>query len=439
MERFVNHLKLWLTGAIVALLTAVPVFAEDTVTLKSGEVLRGEIVQESDAFVVLRIEIGDLEQRKILVMGEIESIVRDAASRDTNDNTSARDDARPVRGDRRASAPRSGDGAIPRGTTGVAFVRLGDSNRNRDMVGPYLNGKAIQRSTEILRELPDDQQPSIVVLEIDSGGGAVAELEDIIYAIQEDLKRDYRVVAWIRNAISGAAFTAMNCEEIVFMSSGRLGGNVAFDPSTMQAAEGAFLDQMLEYGTQVANNGRIDPKVMHAMQIFMTLSCDIDDSGRVTWYDTDQGEFLVSPQDEILTLNAIDAEKFGISLGIADTREELMGILGVEEWVVVGEKADEFQEEWRDNVWTADARSQELFSKMQIALDLARGAQSERQLGVQLNKARRYLGTLRGLVRRADSLERYGQLPPQTMEIQGLSREWFRYWEEQIDDIADRR
>lgn len=453
----------WMLGAAAVLLLAVTSLAADRVTLTSGEVLEGEIIEQTDSYLVLRVDLGGIESRKVVVMGEVASIEREGVDGDATGGEGAEDVASrevereaPRRGrsgadgernrdradragtDRGGAAGRGDDAAIASGATRVAFLRLGDRLKGRDMVGPYLNGQALMRSAALLREMPEERRPEIVVLRIDSGGGSTLELEDIIEAIQDDLKKDFRVVGWIQFAISGAAFTAMNCEELVFMSSGQMGGNVAFSTDASgnaTAARGEFLDWMLEQGRRVARNGRIDPKVMWAMQKNdYTLSADIDESGRVTWYDTDQGEYIVSPHDKVLTLNALDAKKFGVAEGIADNRDELMRVLGIEEWVAVGEEAAEYQDEYREAVWTAEARTGELLRKMEIALELAGSMNRERDALRQLGRAKSFVGQLRSLVRRAPSLERYG-VP--AAGVGPMDREFFRVVDERIREVEE--
>jgi hypothetical protein len=410
-------------AALALLLTTQTSLALDRVTMSDGTVLEGEITEETDAYIVIKVESGGLERTIIRVRGEIDEIEYDIdAVEEQPDRDSTAETAKTTEQRDNSRQGRSNDAssnAIPDGATKVAFLRTSSSRDGKGMVGPYLNGNALSEAADILRELPEEEVPDIVVLEIDSGGGAVAELDDIIYAIHDDMKKDFRVVAWIRYAISGAAFTAMNCEEIVFMSSGQMGGNVAYytTSSGTQALEGLELERMLEYGRRVARNGRIDPNVMWAMQVFMTLSCDIDADGRVTWYDDDRGEYMVSPEDKILTLNALEAQKYKVSKGTADNKKELMNVLGVTEWVEVGHDADEYLSDFRDNVWKVQARMNELFNKAIIAVNLAQNAgDDDQEVGKQVGKARRYLGQLRSLVRRAPSTEKYQGLTPEIFE-----------------------
>ena len=105
--------------------------------------------------------------------------------------------------------------------------------------------------------------------------------------------------------------------------------------SGTQAAEGEGLERILDLGALISLNGRRNPLIMRSMQVWMTLSCDIDEEGNVTWYDTDEGEYLVSPEDRILTLNSVDSVKYGVCKAIVDTKAELAEALGCEEWVEV--------------------------------------------------------------------------------------------------------
>jgi len=244
--------------------------------------------------------------------------------------------------------------------TRVAVLQISNMESNMQQVGPYLNGSEMSRSVYRWLELPENEQPEVVVLIIDSGGGAVAELEAIIQAIHVEMKEHFRTVAWIREAYSGAAFTAMNCNEIVFMEDAAMGGNVAFRFGR-EALKNDELEDMLNAGRTVAANGGISPYVMWAMQMFMTLSADVDpETGEVTWYNSDEGEYLVSPEDEVLTLNAFQAERFRISKGTADTKQELMDVLGIQEWREVGQDVNEQYTQLLENGRTAEDRSGEV-------------------------------------------------------------------------------
>lgn len=412
---FTKACKSFLTALLaVAITLSAAAFAQaDVLHLKDGRQLEGTVESEGDGYVYFILKIGGIEKREIFLTEDIEKIVREDTDKLEED---AQDEDEEI--------------YIPEGACKIAFITLGDPPM--DMVGPFLNADALRRSKEILDELPEEQKPDIVVLKINSGGGALFEVWPLQEAIHEELKQDYRVVGWIESAISAASLTIFNCEEIYMMKEGNVGGTVAYSMGSggAQAMEGEGLERVLDMGARISINGRINPLIMRAMQVWMTLSCDIDEDGNITWYDDDRGEHLVSPEDRILTLNSVDAVKYGVAKAIVDTKDEIAKALGCQEWVEVGYEADEYQHEFRENVRIAQARATELARKMQLALDFANNA-DEKMRTRQIGTARRYLRELKALVRKAPSLETYGAggLPP-------LTDEWFREVDEQLRDAA---
>ncbi len=428
MHKLITKFRTLAALAVALLVMAMPAFAGDVVRLKDGTVYEGTIKKETDEYLFLVITVGSIEYEKLVFLNDVESIERE---------TPAGDGANDAEADRTTPASTGDEMVIPDGATKIAFVTLGDQERGWDMVGPFLYGNAIKESTRILRELPERERPDIVVLKVDSGGGAVAELESIVDAIHNDMKKDFRVVGWVESAISGASFTVMNCEEIIFMTAGHCGGNVAYSmgPGGAVAMEGLGLAQILEAGREVAKNGRHDPLVFKAMQVFMTLSCDIDEeTGVITWYDGPYGEYLVSPEDEILTLNSIDALKYGISIGTADTKEEVAELLGCTEWVEVGHEADEYQREFRQAVGRAQTELNELFAKLDVALRYAGQARTLGERNAKIGQARRHLRQMKSLVRQADSLEKYYR---SAIAPNGLTPSWFREMDRRLRDLAN--
>jgi len=410
LTRLITALCLVVTATIA--LTSQHALA-DKLHLKDGRVLEGRVESEGEGYIYFLVRIGTLEHRELFLTSDITKVERDdkpadvaAKNEKTEESTSRK---------------------ISDGATKVAFVSL------EDTVGPYLNADALLRSVEILDGLPEEEQPDIVVLRINSGGGALLEVEPLSDAIHEEMKPKFRVVGWIESAISAASMTVWNCEEIYMMPEGNVGGTVAFSsgPGGAKAAEGEFLEQILDLGVMLSERGRRDPLIMRAMQVFMTLSCDIHEDGTITWYPNDSGKELVSAEKRILTLNAADAVKYGIAKGIASTKDELAKQMGCHEWVEVGPEADEYQKEFRENVKIVEARAGELWSKMNIAVDAAGRARDESDRNREIGKARSYLRELKSLARRAPSVEEYGAggLPP-------LDDEFFRNVDEQLRRIA---
>lgn len=397
--------RLWTLLALalaVGLGAAQPAQA-DTLYLNDGRVLEGRVEREGEGFIYFVIVAGGIEHMELFTTAQIKKLERDEDAPEKPANPSG------AQANSNVSAR-----TIPDGATRVTFISL------EEMVGPFLNADALRHSVELVK----DEKPDIIVLVVNSGGGALTEVQPLSDLIHKELKKDYRVVAWIRSAISAAAMTSLNCEEIYMMREGNIGAAVAFmqTGSGTKALEGEELEQVLVLGERISSRGKRNPLILRAMQVWMELSCDIDENGIVTWYDNLNGKYIVNPKDRILTLNAVDAEKYGLSRGTADTKEELARLMGLTEWVEVGFKADEYQQQFRANVKTAQARANELMARYNLALQAAGGAGGARYVG----QARQIINELRGLVRRAPSMETYN----------GLTKEWFAEREEELRRLA---
>ncbi len=404
-----NLLKLTriLQRALLAFIAAAafcvaPAFAAK-VQMKDGRVLEGRIEREGDSFLYLVVRVGDIEHTEFILKSNVESIERDAEA-------PAKDPvAKPGDPTSKTSA-RTGEDVVR-----VAFISVGDGQQ-MDMVGPYVNAGRLKAAID---ELKDDE-PDIVVLKFNSGGGYVAEVEPLSDAIHEYIKPKYTVVAWIQSAISAAAMTSLTCENIYFMSKGNFGAATAFSsgPGGARAAEGEDLEQYLYMMERISERGGYSPLIMRAMQIEQELSADIDSNGVVTWRPDLKGRYIVNPTGKILTFNANDAVKYAFADGVADTKEDLVRqIVGDKEWVEVGQDADAFAVRTREETFRAELEIVELFQKIQIADNAG-----------DLQKVRRYLNDLRSWARRAVVWTEFpakGAVPP-------LSDEFFREVEEQI-------
>ena len=162
----------------------------------------------------------------------------------------------------------------------------------------------------------------IIVLQINSPGGLVIE-GDKIHETLKDVKQRHRVVAWIKEAISAAAFTSLHCDEIYFMKVGAMGSAVMFAGQT--AISGGELNAWLEKFSEVADIGGRDPIIARCMVTRTAMaSYDKDeDTGKVTIYPDMRGEFNLSDENNVLTLNVDNAIDCGYADGVADTTDEL--------------------------------------------------------------------------------------------------------------------
>lgn len=399
---------LFVGAASVALLLS-PGAIADRIVLKDGTVLEGTITREGDGFVYLETMVGGVKNSRLVLRADIKSIERDSdAGAAPGSKPEPAPASKPEEKAVPAPSPKTPDATIVSdGATRVAFITL------EEMVGTYMNAKALERSIEMLEKA----KPDVVVLKFNSGGGYGAEVGDLTDAIQDKLKPKYRTVAWIESAISAASMTAIVCEEIYFMKEGNFGGTVGYRMVGERQAkrmDGEELEVVLRQMERISRRGNHDPLIMRAMQVPTDLSVDIDpETGVAVWRNDLQGQYIVSESkgDKILTLNALDALKYRFTRAIADNKDELMKAMNIGEWVEVGKDAEAYQQQYRADVKSADVKINELLSKMSLALQVGQTA-----------RARGYLGELRGWVRRAICFEKYYE----------MNDAWFRNIEEQI-------
>ncbi|MCH2162368.1 MAG: hypothetical protein MK085_10910 [Phycisphaerales bacterium] len=188
-----------------------------------------------------------------------------------------------------------------------------------------------------------------IVIQIISGGGLVLE-GDRIHETLKDVKKRHRVVAWIKEAISAAAFTALHCDEIYFMKNGALGSAVMFAGQT--AISGARLAAWVDKFAEVADIGGREPQVARCM-VTRTYEVSYDkdpETGKITWYNDLRGEYDISDKNNVLTLNADNAVDCGYADGIAETKEELAALLDMDRWVEVNDSGQKIYDRWQANV-----------------------------------------------------------------------------------------
>ncbi len=188
----------------------------------------------------------------------------------------------------------------------------------------------------------------IIVLLIDSPGGLVIE-GDRIHETMKELKKRHRVVAWIKRAISAAAFTSLHCDEIYFMRVGALGAITMFAGQT--AISGSELEAWLKKVGEVSEIGGRSSFIGRAMvSAPQLLSYDIPEGGTrqdAIFYDTMQGKYPLSNEKENLTLNADNAWHCGFSDGTADTVEELAVCLQLNGWKEASDVGRKIHENWQ--------------------------------------------------------------------------------------------
>ncbi|MCH8270458.1 MAG: hypothetical protein IH985_04505 [Planctomycetes bacterium] len=395
-----------LMAAVAMTLTAVlapAALADDKVVMKDGRVFEGLIERELEGWVWIKIGSGSLARTELLATADIQLILRDEPNLQPEAEAEPRQQSETV-------AIASGDTPTePVARTGsaerVAIITLGESG-GKDMVGLFMTAHVLR---EIIPALEKDNIDTVVFL-INSGGGALLEIQRLSDVIHNEYKDRFRTVAWIESAISAAAMTAHCIEEIYFMPEGNYGACTGYR-GALDAVKGRELEEVVYMMEKVSARGGHDAEgqIMRAMQHFRyPLSCDINENGDVTWYQNEEGQHLVNPEGRILTFDSRTAMKYGFSGGTARTLEELEKVMGLTEVEWVGRdtkgffypisRAEEINMRFRDKTYEDQERTREYFTIYQAAIQLAEGEQDDKRRGKFVGKARSQLRAIVSMV-----------------------------------------
>jgi hypothetical protein len=339
--------------------------------------LEGKILRADTTMVVVETAVAGKAGKKPIFYSDVRGIrTVEAAAAPAGD---AAPDAKPSAPDAPAAKPAAAakDGTpakVTQNFNGVYVLPL------KGMVGVGLRHDEIEK---IGKEADKAGPGQIIVLLIESGGGLVLE-GDRIHETLKELKKRHRVVAWIKEAISAAAFTAMHCDEIYFMRVGAFGSITMFAGQT--AISGSELDAWLVKIGEVAELGGRNAQVAKCMVTKpLEVSYDIPEGGGpkdAVFYNDLRGKFVLDTKDTMLTLNADQALHSGWADGIADTEDELAKQLGLPEWKEASDAGRRMASSWQRLLERADQEVPKLVARMDF-----KGAGSgdpAAQLGAQI-------------------------------------------------------
>jgi len=253
------------------------------------------------------------------------------------------------------------------------------------MVGVGFRHEEMERLEKEADKLGPGQ---VIIMRINSGGGLVIE-GDKIYVSLNRIKKKHRLVAWIEEAISGAAFTALFADEIYFMDVGTLGAITMF--SGANSATGRELETWLEKVFEVGEIGGRHGHVIRCM-VYSPLECSysVDEAtGKITWHDDVSGQYVLSVKGDNLVFNATDAVRSRFAQGRANTEYDLFKAMQLEEGTyVVSHAGKKIAEDWKRTIERAEYEVPRLIMDFQI-----KGASRdpEAALGARINAIKKLL------------------------------------------------
>ncbi len=287
-------------------------------------------------------------------------------------------------------------------------------------VGITITAKSFKEAIPML----EADKVDVVVVRINSGGGALNELKPFQELFQFEYEPRFRTVAWVHSAISAAAMSPWSLDEFYMEPEGNIGACTGYS-GPLIAVKGRELLEVLEQMREVSGWGGRDPKIMRSMQIMEPLSANVDEFGNVTFFqDSTSGKIRLNPDGQVLTLNAIDAVRVKFARGIAANTEELMKAMNITEYEIVGQKATKHIQDTMRRNHKVEVEVNETVVKYQLAVRAAQSLAGENNRERRVAEVGRATRALAVIKKQCDINDNFRY----TLSVpfgEWLSNEWF--------------
>lgn len=369
--------------------------SEDELILKSGKILKGELIEESETEVKFRIMIGSLSAVRTYPRSEVLAVTRGSEGGEAQ--------AEPTDSSQSASMENKDS-------------QEGPSVYVMDLKGEWGRDISVPPIREMLKDAKQ-YHPDIVVIVLDNlfedelGNDfaddknprfdifAAEEIEPLFtHEVPVDWGYEPRWVVWVKNAMGGAALLPFNFKEIYFAPEGRMGGlgYLVFSWGNMgdKVVREKQLSLRLGHIEGMAIRGGYDPRIIRAMSEMRMEMCYsmeggkavlhtrlpespsetlLTDNGTLDEYRDDMQSRVRGNTNDALTLKADLAQVLGVSKGTVSSMDELMWELGYErDAKMLPSKSDRIAESWKNALVRAERQMPRLmrdFSEIQVQGD----------------------------------------------------------------------
>lgn len=363
------------SNAAHAATTSAYTFASnDMLILRSGQIVEGTFISETDTHVVFRVRVGGIEADATYAKADILKVER---------------------GLPKEEAPKKVE---TRATTTVASREPGSDLKSvyvlelKGWFGTDISQTPIRDAMRDARR----HQPDYLIVVMNNDWSlyeglqqltddTMVRLSDVIRAEEiapiffQEVAREWEkkpeVVFWVKNAMGGAAFIPLSCPTIYFHSRGKMGGLGGLDIYYGSTGDEVVRQKMYSaWGATaraMAIQGGYDPRLVKAMMLLeyeLSYSMDGDtpvyherlpepgeflltDNGRKEEYADTLRQRVTGEGNDVLTLRADVAEKLKVSKGTVDTLEDLLYRLGIgRNHTIINGRGEAILEQWRRGV-----------------------------------------------------------------------------------------
>ncbi|MDF1553480.1 MAG: hypothetical protein P1P84_10485 [Deferrisomatales bacterium] len=202
------------------------------------------------------------------------------------------------------------------------------------------------------------QRPSAVVLEVDSPGGFLSELYQLLN-LSLTWQREHpeqRVVVLVREqAMSAAAVLSTSVPEIYLLPGSAIGAAMAIhiDRNKVTAVQEKFSSAYRGKARAAAEAGGHDPLLVEAMidpDLEVSASDGADGAVQLVKGAPPEGGRRLIGEGKLLTLTADEAVAVGLAAGVVNDYAELGGRLGHPEWREGSDAARQIVAAWKEEI-----------------------------------------------------------------------------------------
>lgn len=373
----------------------------DQITFKDGRIVKGEILEETDTTIRMRVVMFGTSAETTYQKSDILAISRGVEA--------APQAQAPSTGRNERNAPRRPDRPREAQTDAEKVYVI-------ELMGEF--GRDISQTP--IREAVEDARKNgadvvLFVLENDWSANAFEERGDEEGAFDQffraeamfdifkfDLKQGWdeqpRVAFWVKRGMGGAAFLPLISPEIYFHPDGKIGGlgnlEYQFGSTGDEVVRQKQISLRLKTAEGAALLGGYDPQIVEAMAMLSEVFSYRIEGGKAVivrgYPDPAKGEILLTDDgqedradtieqlarnlgNDVLTLDATLAQRLGVSRGMAATVEDVVFQMGLgRSYEIVEGQSERIMEGWTRSLVNAERQLGELweeFGRIQVAGD----------------------------------------------------------------------
>ena len=331
----------------------------DVIVTKDGRVLEGKIISKTDKEVILQVtKYGGRMSVKIPI-DQIVSITEGEIEKPTTSKP--------------AKPKKLGLGDVPEAPAAPEIVKYDGPTYYiipfKGTVGKEVLASLIDKSIEDALK----RKPTVIVLEIESPGGLLAEVDKIIKVIRKH-NEDVRIVSFIKRGLSAAAISAMSTKEIYMQPEALIGAATSYFVGGVKPPKEVVSKVKSVWeatARSCAETGGHSPLLAVAMiDPNLEIHLAVENGKKVV--KEGKGPKSISKRGKLLTLTGMEAVNVGLAAATTKDYEQLGKRLGLGGWVECKGHGVLLADHWTKAITKVQADSKKLMEQYEDNMRQAR-------------------------------------------------------------------